>query len=183
MKTVVLYIAILALFGCTTTTSKIFNDTPFSRGPALNAIKTITLEEFMERWMLNIKLKPGWFDANINEMQKDSVYTYFKKETLKSPLYFKVPNDELATVDYKSVDGQLIFERFENEIVPQADRDLVKSYTHMSFDNSRRRFDWHYNRPNKEMIIDCYWKEPGVFKKVIDKKYTAVYSIDKKGFK
>lgn len=180
MKTLACYVTLLVLLGSCNSSAKFSNDLQYQKGSSLNEIKPITLEAFMERWMENITLKPGWFNTNLCEMQKDSVYTYFKKETLKTPLYYKVRNDELATVDYKSVEGQLIFEKFEKEIIPHADKDLVKSYTHTSFNNSNRRYDWHYNRQNKEMIIECYWKEHWGFKKIIDKKYIAVYSIDKK---
>ncbi|GAB2813738.1 hypothetical protein [Ferruginibacter profundus] len=181
MKRIALYITLAAWCSCSPS-SKFTDDWQYQRGAVLTDIKAISLEGFMERWMQNIKLKPGWFDANLNEMHKDTLYTYFKKATLKTPLYYKVRNDDLGTVDYTAVDGELIFEKFKNEIVPQEDKNLVKRFTHMSFDESKRRYNWHYNRQNREIIIDCYWKEHWGFKKIIDKKYTAVYSIDKKAF-
>ena len=181
MKTIHFYIILILLCSCTSL-MKFPDELQYQRGTSLTDIKTITLEGFIERWIQNSNVGGKRSSFSLNEMHKDSLYTYFKKETLKTPYYYKVLNEELATVDYASVDGELIFGKFKNEIVPQEDKDLVKSYTHMSFDESKRRYDWHYNRQNKEIIIECYWKEHWGFKKIIDKKYTAVYSVDKKGF-
>ncbi|MBS1512187.1 MAG: hypothetical protein JST86_15165 [Bacteroidetes bacterium] len=181
MKTHHLLITLIILSGCTTN-SRFGNDLQYQSGPSLAAIKPISIEGFMERWMQNYTVKPGTFNSNITELSRDSAYTYFYRNTLKTPLYFKVLTAELNNTDYTTVDGAWIFAKFREEIIPAEDIALVKNITGKSFEESNRKYNWQYNKEKKEMNITCIWKEHWGFSKILDKKYTAVYSIDQKTF-
>lgn len=181
MNKVALYILVLLFFGCSTAEKSPYT-IELGKNIYLDKAKEINIEEFMRLWMRNRKVIPSSFDGNMNEVKKDAFFTYFNIRTLKYPYYYKINNDELDSVNYKSIVGTEVIKNFEKEIIPQVDKDLYRKKTGQSLGLNNFRYNWQYNKLNQTIEIQCRCKANWGFQKIIDKTYTAFFSIPKNAF-
>lgn len=179
MKNIVFLIIIaFSLLRCGTT--KDFIDfKEIKQGNLLDKANEIELGYFLIVWIENTR-QPK-VDFNLNELYKDSTFTYFGKQTFKYQNFYKIRNDYLIKVDYKSINGNSIRMKFIDEVIPQEDKKKVSSKsknctgTFISYD-----FNYRFIENDDQIEVLCHWKVKCEFLfNLINKEYRANYNITK----
>jgi hypothetical protein len=144
-------------------------------GSHLDKAKEIELDTFLTVWLENTH--PFKVDMNLNELYKDSSFTYFGKQTFKYQELLKIENEILKKVDYKSLNGDSIKTMFYEEIIPQEDRNKSnsKKCSWLSI-----KIDFNYKFIESENIIEISCRYKVVCESMVTlvkKDYHAKYDI------
>lgn len=159
----------------------------FKQGEHLEWAKTFTLEKFMEYY---IEKGQKFFDKkygsqSIEELYRDSSYIYFGHLSGEGLLYLiKVARQDLDGINFQELDGNEIRKKFIEEVVPNEDKERVKSKDNCSMGSYLTDFTYFkYYSETKEIEIGYKWKINCEFLyKIINKTYIARYNIDTKTF-
>jgi len=151
-----------------------FND--IKQGNYLGEASEITVDTFISLWIENET--PYKFDFNLNKLYKDSIFTYFGKQTFKYQSFYKVRNENLYDIDYQSIIGDSIRKKFYYEIIPIEDKNKQNKCSSAFID-----FDYTYKYIKNENSIEvkCRYKVLCEFLfNIIKKDYSAKYNIENK---
>jgi hypothetical protein len=121
----------------------------------------------------------------MNELYADSQFIYFGHYARYTILRFlKVDKQELAGVNYNDINGTVIRDRFIKEIVPEEDKARVaKKEKSCTMGYYSTEFSYKYLPATREVEISYHWKINCEFLyKIINKTYTARYSLDSNTF-
>lgn len=145
-------------------------------GNHLTKAKEIDVDTFLIIWLENRQYVK--FDINLNELYQDSIFTYFGKQTFKYQNLYKVRNESLRGVDYKSIVGDYIRERFYYDIIPIGDRNKQNNCTSASISIE---YKYRFNKAENSIEIECHYKVLcEFFIRIINKDYKAKYDIENK---
>jgi hypothetical protein len=159
---------------------KYFDFGQVRNGNYLDEAKEVPLDTFLTVWLENTY--PVKVDINLNELYRDTVFTYFGKQTLKNQTLFKIKNKELVKVDYKSLSGDSIRSKFYNEIIPTLDKEKGKGKNCKS---TYTKIDFKYKFIASENAIEvkCHYKVTCEFiARLIKSDYLAKYDLINKTF-
>jgi hypothetical protein len=177
-KVFVFSLSILGLFflsNCNSSKEFIKFDT-VRPGNQLAKAKEIDIDTFLIIWLENTQHSK--VDFNLNELYQDSIFTYFGKQTFNHQNLYKIRKENLNSVDYKSIDGDLINERFYNDIIPAEDRNKQNQCSSASISID---YKYHYIESANTIEIECHYKVLcEFFIRIINKDYKAKYDIGKK---
>ena len=180
----ILFVIIIAFSLLTCGTTKDLIDFKEVRqGYLLDKANEIELGDFLIIWIENTNFQPK-VDFGLNELFKDSTYTYFGKQTFKYQKLYKIRNNYLIRVDYKSINGDFIRMKFLDEVIPQEDKNRV-SRKMKNCTSSFTSYDYNYRyvESDDQIEIQCLWKVKCDFLyNLIKKEYRANYDITKSKF-
>jgi len=145
-------------------------------GLHLDKAKEIDLDTFLVIW--TSKTKNPKRPTNLEELYKDSLCTYFGIPVSKKLEFYKVNNDRLKIVDYKSIDGEDIRNNFYEKIIPLEDKDNLKKCTSRTHDIE---YKYRFIESENSIEIDCHFKVLCEWViKTINNDYKAMYNIGTK---
>jgi len=158
-------------------------------GQHLHLAKLFSATHFMEYYVAYGKIihERKYRGLIINELYKDADYTYFAREVLNDlglVNFFKVATRDLSGIDYASLDGNEIRERFIEEMIPQTDKERVKrKEKNCTTARYAPGFDYKYIPGARELVITYKWKiSCDHIYRIINKTYTATYSLHTRHF-
>lgn len=161
------------------TSQDFINFNEINQGIHLDKAKEIIIDTFLTIWIEN-ESKPK-FDMNLNELYKDSTFTYFGKQRPKYQSFYKIKNENLNSIDYKSIIGDSIRMKFYYEIIPLKDRNKRNNCSSAFID-----FDYKYRYIESETSIEikCQYKVVCEFLiRIIKEEYIAKYDIKSRTLK
>lgn len=145
-------------------------------GNHLGKAREIDIDSFLIIWLDNTQYSK--IDFNLHKLFQDSLYTYFGKQTFKNQDLFKIRNERLIRLDYHSINGDFIKERFYNDIIPIEDRNKQNNCTSASISID---YVYRYIESENSIEIYCHYKVLcEFFIRIIKKDYKAKYNIENK---
>lgn len=115
------------------------------------------------------------------ELYKDETYTYIARICKRGTVlaFIKVSNRTLDQIDWKKIDGNVIRQSFEEQIIPKADKEKVKRRQfHCGGEVDHSVFSYQYLAATQEVAITYHWKLTCDFMyNLINKTYVAHYDL------
>lgn len=120
----------------------------------------------------------------IDSLYSDSVFTYSIHRTQTYTIDFlKVRLTDINKINLSGIDGNLIRQKFIDEIVPKTDKDRVeKKSKSCSMGSEYGNFEYYYDKKSRLIEVKYKWKITCDFIRVINKNYKSYYNHDKKTF-
>jgi hypothetical protein len=149
-------------------------------GNYLDKAKEVQLDTFVSVWLENTH--PFKVDMNLNELYRDTSFTYFGKQTFKNQELIKIKSDELKRLDYKSLNGDSIRKKFYNEVIPTEDKNKSEK---KNCTTTTINIDFKYKFIESENVIEvrCHYKVTCEFMiRLVKADYFAKYDLRNRTF-
>jgi hypothetical protein len=173
-------IIIIGLSGACSSQKKYLDFGQVRTGNHLDKAREVKLDTFVTIWLENTR--PFKVDMNLNELYKDTIFTYFGKQTFRDQELIKIKRDELQRLDYKAIHGDSIRSKFYHEIIPAKDKNKAER---KGCSTTMINIDYKYKLIEKENVIEvrCHYKVTCEFMiRIIKADYYAKYDLRTRSF-
>jgi len=173
-------LAITLILGCSSL-KRTFTFAEIKKGNHLDKAQEINLDTFMIYWIEKTVELPNT-GSTFSEIYKDSTFTYFYKRPLKLQKLYKIENRALELVDYKSINGDSIREKFYDQIIPAEDK-LKETFNKCTTFSVSTDFKYKFHKTENAIEISCRYKiNCELLAQLMNKNYAAKYDISKDVF-
>lgn len=148
--------------------------------------RELTIENFIVYYIENGKEKfsKKYGNEYIDSLFNDSVYTYYIHRTKTNAIeFFKIRLTDISNINISEIDGNLIRQKFTDEIVSKKDKDRVdKRSKDCGMGSYFADFEYYHDKKSRLLEMKYKWKITCDFVRVINKNYKSYYNIDKRTF-